>query len=110
MNACKPVHTPLSTSEKYYVHVGTTLGPVDAINYCNIVGRLQCMTLTHPDLAFPINKVCQYLHSPTTLNLTTVKIILRFVKGTIDLGMKIIKSSWILSGFSDADWAGCLDD
>jgi hypothetical protein len=94
MNMCKPVPTPLSTSEKYSVH-----------------GGLQNLTLTHPDLAYSVNKVCQYLHSPTTLHPMAVKRILRFVKGTVDLGMKILKSSSLLvSGFSDADWAGCLDD
>jgi hypothetical protein len=111
MNMCKPVHTPLSTSEKYSVHAGTPLGPVDATNYRSIVGRLQYLTLTRPDLAYSINKVYQYLHSPTMVHLTTVKRILRFVKGTIDLGMKIMKSSSLLvSGFYDADWADCLDD
>jgi hypothetical protein len=65
--------------------------------------------LTCPDLAYFVNKVCQYLHSPTTLYLTVVKRILRFVKGTIDLGMKITKSSSLLvSGFFDADWAVAL--
>jgi hypothetical protein len=62
-------------------------------------------------LAFSVNKVCQYLHAPTTLHLVAVKRILRFVKGTINLGLRIVKNpSMVVSGFSDADWAGCLDD
>jgi len=39
-----------------------------------------------------------------------VKRILRYVKGTLALGVKIQKSTMMLSGFSDADWAGCPDD
>jgi hypothetical protein len=79
--------------------------------YRSTVGGLQYLTLTRPDLAYSVNKVCQYLHSPTTLHLTTVKRILMLVKGTVDLGMKITKSSSLLvSSFSNADWVGCLDD
>ena len=69
------------------------------------------MTLTRPDLAFSVNKVCQFLHAPTTEHWTAVKRILRYVKGTLDYGLKIRKSSSLcVSGFSDADWAGSLDD
>jgi hypothetical protein len=40
-----------------------------------------------------------------------VKRILGYVKGTLDLGLKIQKShTMLLSGFSDADWAGCPND
>jgi hypothetical protein len=87
MLACKPVGTSLSSSEKLSAHVRELLGPMDATHYRNIVGGLQYLTLTRPDLAFSVNKVCQYLHAPTTLHLTAVKRILRFVKGTIDLGL-----------------------
>jgi hypothetical protein len=100
MLACKPLGTPLSTSEKLSAHVGELLGPVDATHYRNIVGGLQYLTLTRPDLAFSINKVCQYLHAPTTLHLVAVKRIRRFVKSTIDLGLQIVKSpSMVVSGY-----------
>jgi hypothetical protein len=33
------------------------------------------------------------------------------VRGTADLGLQIIRSdSMLVSGFSDADWTGCVDD
>jgi hypothetical protein len=96
MKHCKPVSTPLSTSEKLSAHVGVALGLNDATSYRSIVGGLQYLTLTRPDLAFSVNKVCQYLHSPTMLHLVVVKRILRYVKGTIGLGMQIVKSSSML--------------
>jgi hypothetical protein len=37
------------------------------------VGELQYLTLTRPDLSFSVNKVCQYLHAPTTAHWTVVK-------------------------------------
>ncbi len=55
--------------------------------------------------------MCQFLHTPTTVHWAAVKRILRYLKHTIDLGLKISRSSSLLvSGYSDADWAGCLDD
>jgi hypothetical protein len=87
MLGCKLVGTPLSTSEKLSAHEGELLHLVDVTRYSSIVGGLQYLTLTRPDLAFSVNKVCQCLHAPTTLHLTAVKRILRFVRGTIDLGL-----------------------
>jgi hypothetical protein len=39
------------------------------------------------------------------------KRILRYFRGTLDMDLRIVKSpSMLMSGFSDADWAGCVDD
>jgi hypothetical protein len=104
MKHYKPVSTPLSTSGKLSTHAGVTLGPNDATSYRSIVGGLQYLTLTRPDLTFSVNKVCQYLYLPITLHLAAVKRILRYVKGTIGMGLQIVKSpSMLVSGFSDAD-------
>jgi hypothetical protein len=70
---CKPVNTPLSSSEKLSAHVGELLGPNDVTSYIILVGGLQYLTLTRPNLAISINKVCQYLHAPTTQHLTAAK-------------------------------------
>jgi hypothetical protein len=69
---CKPVNTPLSSSEKLSAHVGELLGPNDATSYRSLVGGLQYVMLARPDLAFSVNKVCQYLHAPTTQHLMVV--------------------------------------
>jgi histone deacetylase 1/2 len=90
---------------------GEPLGVEDSTRYRSIVGALQYLTLTCPDLSFSINKVCQYLHAPTTSHWTALKHILRYVKDTINVGTTFQKSpSTHLSVFSDVDWAGCLDD
>lgn len=76
MSDCKPVSTPLSTSEKLSLYEGSLLGPDDASRYKSIVGALQYLTLTRPDIAFSVNKVCQFLHAPTTAHWGAVKRIL----------------------------------
>jgi histone deacetylase 1/2 len=73
MLSCKPVPTPISDTEKLSVHDGTPLGPEDVKNYRSVVGALQYLSHTRPDLAFAINKACQYLSAPTTVHWTAVK-------------------------------------
>jgi histone deacetylase 1/2 len=111
MTDCSGVVTPLSSSEKITARQGDLLGPDDSTNYRSMVGALQYLTLTRPDISYAVNKVCQYLHAPTTAHLTAAKRILRYVKHTITVGLTIAKSpSSMVSAFSDADWAGCIDD
>jgi hypothetical protein len=111
MMECKPASMPLAIGGKLMAHSGTQLGSADAIEYRSIVGALQYLTLTRPDLAFAVNKVCQFLHTPTDEHWAAVKRILRYVKGCTKVGLKITKnSSFFVSVFSDVDWAGCLDD
>jgi hypothetical protein len=82
---CKPVTTPLSTSEKLSLHNGNLLRPEDATKYRSIVGALQYLTLTRPNIAFAVNKVCQFLHAPTTVHLAAVKMILRYIKQCVQI-------------------------
>jgi histone deacetylase 1/2 len=111
MTICKAVDTPLSVSEKLSLVDGELLSNEDSTRYRSIVGALQYLTLTRPDIAFSVNKVCQFLYAPTTVHWTAVKRILRYLRGTTSLGLRLRKStSTMVSAFSDADWAGCPDD
>jgi hypothetical protein len=98
MSDCKPANTPMSTSEKLSVHEGGLLGPSDATQYRSMVGALQYLTLTRSDISFAVNKVCQYLHAPTTVHWSAVKRILRYIKHTMKLGLKIGKMSSLFVG------------
>jgi histone deacetylase 1/2 len=63
MADCKPVSSPLSTSEKLSIHEGTPLGEKDATQHRSVVGALQYLTLTRPDIAFSVNKsVSFFMH------------------------------------------------
>ena len=104
MQQCKPASTPMSASEKLSVYEGTPLSAEDYTRYRSIVGALQYLTLTRPDISFAVNKVCQYLHAPTIVHWTAVKRILRYLKNTTRLGIRIARSpSSLVSGFSYAD-------
>ncbi|KAL6289760.1 hypothetical protein ACE6H2_007270 [Prunus campanulata] len=79
-------------------------------SYRSIVGALQYLTWTRPDISYSVNQVCQFLHAPTTTHLTAVKRILRYLKATPDYGLPIHKGEPHLTAFCDADWAGDPND
>jgi hypothetical protein len=50
------------------------------------------------------------MHDPREPHLAALKRILRYVRGTLDLGLHLRASSQSeLVVYSDADWAGCPD-
>ncbi|CAM8926310.1 unnamed protein product [Rhodiola kirilowii] len=106
---CKPAHTPLKTKIALTAHDGSLLA--DPSSFREIVGSLQYLTLTRPDLAFAVNTISQFMSAPRTTHLTAAKRILRYVKGTLDFGLTIRADphSLNLCAYSDADWAGCPD-
>jgi histone deacetylase 1/2 len=111
MLKCTPASTPMTVVDKLSAHEGTLLSADDATRYRSVVGGLQYLTLTRPDLSFAVNKVCQFLHAPRDPHWTAVKRILRFVKLTVLHGLMLRRTSdTLLSAFSDADWAGSPDD
>jgi hypothetical protein len=104
-------HYPLATGGKLASYVGSALGEKDSTQYRIIVGALQYLTLTRPDIAFAVNKLCQFLHAATDEHWTAMKRILQYLKGCTKLDLKITQNNYLLlSAFSDVDWAGCLDD
>jgi len=101
----------MSSSDRLCATDGDSLSDNDATLYRSLVGGLQYLTLTRPDLSFAVNQVCQYLHAPRSSHWSVVKRILQFVHGTVAHGLLIQPSaSSALSAYSDADWAGSLDD
>ncbi|XP_026432292.1 uncharacterized protein LOC113329655 [Papaver somniferum] len=108
MEGAKPCVTPVSATDKLSSSSGELLS--NPIEYRSLVGALQYLTWTRPDITYAVNLVCQYMQHPTTTHLIASKRILRYIKGTLDFGLKFTRGSSFLLGFSDADWAGSIDD
>ncbi|XP_042983205.1 uncharacterized mitochondrial protein AtMg00810-like [Carya illinoinensis] len=109
MHNSKAVSTPMSVSSKISAFDGSSFE--DPHLYRSVVGSLQYLSFTRPDISFAVNKVCQYMHNPKIPHWQAVKRILRYLKLTSNFGLYFSKSSPLtLSAFSDADWAGCPDD
>jgi histone deacetylase 1/2 len=111
MEGCKSALTPVSTTDPLSLTDGNSLNVDDSTRYPNIVGALQYLTLTRPDISFSVSEVCQYLHALTLVHRTTVKRVLCYLKDTLKVGISFRSApSILLTAFSDADLDGCLDD
>ena len=82
------------------------------ISYQSIVGSLLYAAIaTRPDIAQAVGVVSKFCANPTQSHFTAAKRILRYLKGTVSLGLSYKKcADGILTGYSDADWAGDVDD
>ncbi|KAL4577991.1 hypothetical protein LXL04_014106 [Taraxacum kok-saghyz] len=79
--------------------------------YRQVVGSLQYATITRPDIAYAVNRVCQYMHSPTIQHWQAVKRILRYLKGTIQHCLHFSPTTATsLLAYSDAGWISDKDD
>jgi histone deacetylase 1/2 len=102
MLQAKPCSTPMAATASLSIHDGDPFE--DPKLYRSVVGALQYATITRPDISFAVNKVSQFMHSPTSSHWIAVKRILRF--GTLTHGLTLQPtSSLTLHAYSDADWA-----
>ncbi|XP_071694579.1 uncharacterized protein [Rutidosis leptorrhynchoides] len=72
----KPIATPLETFE---VITSTGVPFNDHTLYRSLVGALQYLTITRPDISYAVNQVSQFLQAPTIAHFNVVKRILRYV-------------------------------
>ena len=105
----QPMSTPMSAKSILTSTDGELLA--NPTVFRELVGSLQYLTITRPDIAFAVNSVSQFMSQPRAPHLIAAKRILRYVKGTMDPGLFFgpQRQPVRLSAYSDADWAGCPD-
>ncbi|KAI6702875.1 hypothetical protein NL676_012011 [Syzygium grande] len=82
------------------------LSPANATEYHKVIGVLQYLSMTCPDIDFADNNLVQFIHRPSTLHWVATKRLLCHLKGTLYHGLLIRKNSFIyIHVYSDADWA-----
>lgn len=74
--------------------------------YRSIVGALQYLTITCPNLFFAVNYACQFMHLSLVSHFAHVKRLLRYLKDTLNLGLHFSPGPLIIQAYSDSDWAG----
>ncbi|XP_065882218.1 uncharacterized mitochondrial protein AtMg00810-like [Euphorbia lathyris] len=63
-----------------------------------------------PDISYAVQQVCLFMHDPKTQHMAAIKRILRYIKGTLNLGLTLTPSSLgSLVSYTDVDWGGCPD-
>lgn len=78
--------------------------------YRLLVGCLLYIAIaTRPDIAFAVQQLSQYLDSFDRSHWNAGIQLVRYLKGTKDMKLRLGGTSIVLRGFTDADWASCLD-
>nr|GFC22526.1 copia protein [Tanacetum cinerariifolium] len=84
--------------------------PVDATKYHSMIGALMYLTSSRPDIVHATCLYARYQAKPTEKHLKEVKRLFHYLWGTVNTGLWYTKDSGFeLTGFSDADYAGCND-
>ncbi|XP_024020919.1 uncharacterized protein LOC112091463 [Morus notabilis] len=110
MSGCQPIGTPVEECLKLCVEPNQVLA--DKGRYQRLVGRLMYSAHTRPDLAYALSIVSQFMHNPGEQHKNAVMRILRYLKSALGKGILFTKNSdhQSIEAYTDADWAGVVDD
>ena len=110
MQDCKPMSTPMTTSEK--LSKDDDFEKIDEGLYRSLIGSLLYLTTSRPDTLFAISVLSRFMHSPSEKHFSAAKRVLRYIKGTVAFGVqfsKFVEGDLKLLGYSNSDWGGCVD-
>ena len=110
LQQCKQATTP-STLVKQVPTTETEIEIVDVKLYQSMVGALNYLVQTCPDIAHAVNVMCRYASNPSPTHLIAVKRILRYLAYTAHIGLQYIDTSQdntnvMMEAYTDADWGG----
>lgn len=108
LNISQPAVTPLPLHLKLTATDGCLLD--DPEHYRSLVGKLNYLTNTRPDLSYVVQTLSQFLHCPRAPHLEALTHTLRYVAQSVGQGILLKASnSLTVQAFSDSDWASCPD-
>lgn len=111
MSTSNPTHTPLPSGVNLSEFKATD-DDADATLYRSIVGKLTyAANCARPDLATAVSFLSRYMQSPKAKHMEAAKHTLRYLRGTINLGIEYTRQAKLdLLGYCDADYAQDLQD
>ncbi|KAM6577632.1 hypothetical protein CsatB_029469 [Cannabis sativa] len=76
-----------------------------------MIGGLLYLTASRPDISFSVGLCARYQANPKQSHLSAVKRIFKYLAVTVNYGLWYsCDTNTSLVGYSDSDWAGCIDD
>ncbi|XP_057972869.1 uncharacterized mitochondrial protein AtMg00810-like [Malania oleifera] len=106
--ASKPFKLPMEQNQKLSKSFGLPLS--NPTPYRQLIGRLLYLTITRPDISYPIQVLSQFMDRPSTTHLAAAHKVLCYLKQAPGQGILLSAASSIqLIGYSDSDWASCPD-
>ncbi|XP_056169083.1 uncharacterized mitochondrial protein AtMg00810-like [Syzygium oleosum] len=102
MEDCKAMATPMNQKESLSKEDGTDR--VEEGYFRSLIGCLMYLTASRPNILFSVSLLSRFMHCATKMHLRAAKRVVRYIKGTIEFGVKFKKSQdFKLLGFSDGD-------
>ncbi|KAL3519542.1 hypothetical protein ACH5RR_017691 [Cinchona calisaya] len=89
MEDCKEMTTPMNQKQKLSKDDGVE--KVDETYYRSLIGCLMYLTVTRPDILYAVSVLSRFMHCPSGKHLKATKRIVKYVKGTINYGVKFQK-------------------
>jgi hypothetical protein len=110
MENCNPCQVPMEHRLKISKQIEGEV--IDASKYRSLVESLLYLVNTRPDLSYAVGIVSRYMEAPGKQHWAALKQILRYVQGSLDLGCvyKASTGEEEITGYSDSDHAGDIDD
>lgn len=63
------------------------------------------LTATRSDILYVVSVLSRFMNCPSKLHMKAAKRVIRYVKATVNFGVKFCKSQNVnLFGYSDSDW------
>uniref|UniRef100_A0A3Q7EXK7 Reverse transcriptase Ty1/copia-type domain-containing protein n=1 Tax=Solanum lycopersicum TaxID=4081 RepID=A0A3Q7EXK7_SOLLC len=107
LEKCTSQPTPMAVSSSTN---GADTPFADITHFRSLIGALQYLAITHPDIQFAVNRIAQRMHQPSEHDYHCLKRILWYIFGTLGRGLLIRPRDLELRGFSDSDWANDKND
>lgn len=105
----KPVETPMDPNVKLCVDQGELLPNPD--QYRRLVGKLNYVTVTRPDISFAVSVVSQFMSAPRLPHWEAVLRIVKYLKAYPGCGLFYRANGHLrVEAFTDSDWAGSPSD
>ena len=109
MESAKHMATPMSTG--CYLDKDESGQSIDMKQYRGMIGSLLYLSASRPDIMFSVCMCARFQSNPKQSHLSAVKRIIRYLVGTINLGLWYPKNSTCnLIGYSDSDFVGSKTD
>lgn len=109
MENSKEISTPMAQSTSFGSDErGKSM---DLKYYRSAIGSLLYLTVSRPDILFAVSMCARYQSCAKESHLSAVKKIMRYLKGTIKVGLWYPRTeSFDLVGYTDSDYVGCKLD
>jgi len=106
MNNFKIMRTFISTSIKLDKDISGK--SINVKQYRDMISSLLYITTTHPNIMFSVCMCTKFQANPKQSHLYAIKRILKYLKGTINMGLFYLRGiSFELTSYSNADFGGC---